>query len=518
MTLRRPNLLMALGVALSVASAAHAEQYGINKGKAAGISPCSVVLDSGSGTTTATIGKKTVFQCSDGQPCDQDGVANGSCTFQVNVCTAADGCTAEPVTSIKAAAKAKKVVGLVPPATPQAAVTASCGTPGTITIALKGKNRDKPSAPGKGKMILKSKLASGKGNVVVFAQCTPPAPCVGESCNPIGATCPDREAPGLPKQVNLTVPETGSDLDNGFSGNSHNFPTPKNTSIRYCLSNCDATTDSVCDVNGSTSGPNNSGDSLNGGVFGPPLPLLSQGVPVCVVNRYADLNLTGTYDLATGELNGTINLLSDVHVQTPLTDVCPRCSGAGLGQQGTCTSGARQGQSCVVDGTSNVVGSAGNTAYNLSTQCPPEANRRAATLVIGLPLTTGTSTSAQQSKPCPGQTVDDACGGGTCTVDCSASIPPKGGINQTCCSNNPTQPCFPTATDSPPGQIIRTGTPVAPLPLWPDPTYPKTVEGGRSAAVFCEAKTNDDTVDILTGLPGPGALLLPYTQEVIAQQ
>jgi hypothetical protein len=509
MTLRRPNLLMALGVALSVASAAHADQFGINKGRAAA-SPCSVVLDSGDGTTTTTVGKKTVIQCADGSACDQDGAVNQSCTFSFNVCTGAEGCTAEPVELIKPAAKAKKLIGLVPPTTPQTAVTAACGTPGTIVIGLKGKNRDKASALGKGKMIIKAKIGSGKGNVLVFAQCTP------GGGGPTTPTCPDREAAGLPKQITLVVPGSGSDLDNGFSGNSHNFPTPEGSTLRYCMSACDATTDSLCDMSGSTGAAD---ASLNGPVFGPPLPLLSQGVPVCVVNRYADAALTGTYDLATGVLSGQVNLLSDVHVQTPLTDVCPRCNGAGLGQSGTCTSGARQGQACVVDGTSNVVGSAGNTLYNLSTQCPPEPGRRAATLTIGLPLTTATSTSLAQSKPCQGQTVDDACGGaGTCTVDCSATVPAKGGINQTCCSNNPVQPCFPTAADSPPGQIIREGTPVAPLPLWPDPTYPKTVEGGRAAAVFCEAATGDSTVDILTGLPGPGALLLPYTTTVIAQE
>jgi hypothetical protein len=513
MTLRRPQTMIALAVALAAASVAHADLVGINKGKAAA-SPCSVVVDSGD-IAPVPVGAKTVFQCADGNPCDQDGVANGSCTFSLNVCTAGEiaGCTAEPVESIKLAAKAKKLVGLVPPTTPQTAVTAACGTAGSITIPLKGKQRNKPSALGKGKMLVKAKIGSGKGNVLVFAQCLPPAPCTGDSCGP---TCAPREAAGLPKQINLTVPATGSDLDNGFSGNSHNFPTPQGSTLRYCASNCDATTDSLCDLSGSTG---DASASLNGPVFGAPLPLLSQGVPVCVVNRYADAALTGTYDLATGVLNGQVNLLSDVHVQTPLTDVCPRCNGAGLGQSGTCTSGANQGGACVVDGVTNVVGSAGGTLYNLSTQCPPDPNRRAATLTIGLPLTTGTSTSAQQSKPCQGQTVDDACGGaGTCSVDCSPTVPSKGGINQTCCSNNPVQPCFPTAPDSPPGQIIREGTPVPPTPLWPDPTYPKTAEGGRAAAVFCEAATGDSTVDILTGLPGPGALLLPYTQEIIAQQ
>jgi hypothetical protein len=517
MTLRRPKILLALGVALSVASAAHA-QVPINKGKVAKKAPtatCSVVIDGGDGTTVVTIGKKTVIQCTDGSACDKDGTKNGSCTMAPNVCTAAEiaGCTAEPVSSIKLAAKAKKAL-ITPPATPQTAVTAACGTAGSLVLPL-GKKGTKASAFGKGKLIAKASITSGKGNVVAFAQCLP---CVGEDCGggPAPAVCPAREAAGLPKQLNLTVPPTGGDLDNGVSGDSHNFPVTSQSTLKFCLSNCDATTDSECDGLGST-GEN----TLNGPFFGAPLPLLANNVPVCVVNRYANASVNTSYNLATGQLGGgVVNLLSDVYVQTadPNGDnVCPRCTGNGIGQAGTCTAGARKGQACVTDGTIVVPASGGSPNYNLSTQCPPDTIKRAATLTIDLPLTTGESRK-DGSKPCPGQTVDDSCGAGTCTFDCSATIPSKGGINQTCCSNQQTKPCFPTAADSPPNAIIRNGVAAIPLPAWPDPTYPKTVEGGKAAAVFCEAATGDSSVDILTGLPGPGSLILPYTTEVVASE
>src|SRR5262245_49140737 len=105
MTLRRPNLVMALGVALSVASAAHAGDVPINKGKVAKKAPaatCAAALQSNDATTITTVGKKTVIQCTDGSACDGDNTKNGTCTFGIKVCTAAaiDGCTAEPVTSI----------------------------------------------------------------------------------------------------------------------------------------------------------------------------------------------------------------------------------------------------------------------------------------------------------------------------------------------------------------------------------------------------------------------------------
>ncbi len=77
----------------------------------------------------------------------------------------------------------------------------------------------------------------------------------------------------------------------------------------------------------------------------------------------------------------------------------------------------------------------------------------------------------------------------------------KGGISQNCCANDPTTPCF---TDP----IVRTGSTAPPTPPFPDPSYPKT--GNMTlVATYCEATSGSTTVDIVTGLPGPGALLLP---------
>ncbi|HEV7731937.1 MAG TPA: hypothetical protein VGR62_07230, partial [Candidatus Binatia bacterium] len=122
------------------------------------------------------------------------------------------------------------------------------------------------------------------------------------------------------------------------------------------------------------------------------------------------------------------------------------------------------------------------------------------------------------SLPCPDQTVDDSCGPGTCTVDCSTTAAAKGGVNQTCCSNNPSQPCFPTGPNSLSGQLVRTGTAGTLTPRWPDPLYPKTGAGTVLAATFCLPTVIDTTVDILAGLPGPGAVVMPVTVEVTAQE
>jgi len=57
---------------------------------------------------------------------------------------------------------------------------------------------------------------------------------------------------------------------------------------------------------------------------------------------------------------------------------------------------------------------------------------------------------------------------------------------------------------------VRTGTPGPPVPRWPDPTYPKSGDTAL-VATFCEPATGTGTVDLTTGLPGPGALILPGT-------
>jgi hypothetical protein len=115
--------------------------------------------------------------------------------------------------------------------------------------------------------------------------------------------------------------------------------------------------------------------------------------------------------------------------------------------------------------------------------------------------------------PCPDdqgpQTQDDGCTGGTCNAGCTGAacaathagncIDAKGGISQVCCSNATSRPCFPTKT----GSITRTGRPG---------TNGHTLV---SAATFCIPRTDSTLINITTGLPGPGALLLPAQGSVL---
>ena len=125
-------------------------------------------------------------------------------------------------------------------------------------------------------------------------------------------------------QFDPATGSNGSDLDTGFSGLSHNFPTPAASTLRYCLSNCDGVSDTACDASGDTGG-----GSLNGPTFGAPLPLLSAGLPVCVVNDYQPGPITGTFDLGTGAGGdpnpNPVNLFSDTY---PAVQASLRCARA----------------------------------------------------------------------------------------------------------------------------------------------------------------------------------------------
>ena len=500
------SLAATIALTAGLLSPAHAALLTGKKGS------CSAVWDTGPAAATVAPSKSTL-SCNDGDPtCDADGLPNGICVINLNACVgeATAGCTPTPLSSITFSGPTlKNLTGFVaPPVSP----AGSCGKAGTVQLATirVPKNTAKPlkkTKPSK-KVTLLMKSKGFKNKLVV--QCLPPGGTI---------SCPNRESPGLPSQITFTVPATGSDLDNGWTGISHNFPIVNGSTLRYCLSGCDGTSTFDCTGTGATGE-----GSLNGATFGAPLPLLAAAVPVCVVNRYQPGDLTGTFNLQTGVAgtsspNGNlVPLFSDVYLRTTFPEVCPRCNipggGGDLGSVGTCSNTAKNpGANCRVDGKVVV---AGKGLYLLSSACTPLGDAPPTSLNIQLPLTTGTAKELVGPKPCPdasgGQTQDDGCQGGACTAQCTGSacvstdaqgncVDAKGGISQLCCANNTSLPCFPTAGG---GKITRTGKPVVPA----DPT------GGVFAGTFCIARTDSSLINATTGLPGPGALLLPATAVV----
>jgi hypothetical protein len=462
---------------------------------------CEAVWDTG----TAAVTTPPHLDCHDGDPtCDADRAADHVCHVVVNACvdTPVGSCTPQPLTKIKFGRVLTKFAGFVPPTVG----SANCGTAGTAVIPLRSRKHGKVFKPSRPLRLL---MRGKRFRNTLLVRCLP-------STGPTTTTTtlPSNCAPGQ-KSLTMTVPledpahpelGNGSDLDNGWTGTSHNFPVIGGSTLFYCLSGCDGTTTFDCQASGATGA-----GTPNGPTFGAPLPLLAANVPVCVVNQFADATLTGTYNLQTGEAGSAANpnlvhLTSNVYLRSSFPEVCPRCQGAavqGIGDTGTCSSTARNaGASCTVNGEVTV---AGKGFYLLSSDCTPLGDQPPTGLDIKLPFTTGAATPLVGPLPCPGQTNDDGCNGGACNAGCTGAacvatddagncVDAKGGLSQLCCASNTATPCFPTRGG---GSITRVGHPG---------TNGQTL---LSAATFCIAATDSTLINITTGLPGPGALLLP---------
>ncbi len=434
-----------------------------------------------------------------------------SCTFDISVCafqTDVTGCT--PKSVVKFRGNGTKLLDLTGLTNATAPV---CAPSKTITLTLKGKHKSAKkviqltaSAASGPHKTDKNKLTLVCKNGGTTTTTLPGGPCAN---NPQGG----------PRELDYTIAATGTDLDTGFSGVSHNFPVITGAKLSLCLTGCDGCNNPVCTANG----PTGQG-KLNTATFGPPLPLFAAGVPVCVVNRFRDPAVQGTVNVATGEYLSMVNgqptpivLLSDIY-NTSANQVCPQCSGASIGAGGSCDSGPNQGQHCTTNGTVQVVNPTANVneKYTLSNDCPPggQQGSKTGTVTVILPVTTGTDS---RTGRCPGQPKDDQCGtfSAACTVNCQGQADVKGGINQWCCSDTNHTPCFPTASNSgePNHAITRTGVAVQPTPACPDTTFPKTGMNASTVATFCIASSGGATIDQVSGLPGPGAVIFNGTQD-----
>lgn len=488
-----------LALALSVATIATHAPAVVVPGGGPAKSDCYVGFEvGGTPAPTASGGVKV-----DGKAC---GSGKGTCTFSVQACInePVSGCTAAPVTAIKGGK------GLPLPAT--GGSDHLCGAAAPIPVPFKktkmismvGITSAKPKKD-KDKLVLRCKTRG-----------TDPE-CIG------GSPCAPNTAGGF-REVVLRVAGQGTDLDNGWTGISHNFPVTPNATIHLCLSGaqCDNSPTATCDAAAPTGG-----GTPNGPAFGAPLPLLAASTPVCVVSLFKGNIAGGTVKPGTGEITGPIGLTSQIFL-TSSSEVCPRCKG------GTCTSGARQGQSCMVDGTITVAQSVGDKSYPLSRDCVPQPPFAAALPINFNPLTTGTAsgTTAQicgsPGPPlgsCAVSPKDDDCGSGTCSAPCSGNacvsraddptnpgtqicIDSKGGLSQVCCSSDASKPCFPTRNG---GLIVRKGRAAAPTV---DPTNANRATSNEVlVSNFCIPATQACTVDPVTGLPGPGAIVLPVAAE-----
>lgn len=296
---------------------------------------------------------------------------------------------------------------------------------------------------------------------------------------------------GGPDQLTVLVPSSsGTDFDLGWTGDYHDLQVPQGAQFEACLTNCDGAGDTTCDVEGYAQGQDVSGRS-----FFPPIPVIIGSVSACAVTTFREPFATGTADVASGEVDIVAGFSADVYLNAPnaTTNTCPVCSGANVGDVGTCSGGANNGGACTTHDIVTVQNATDNP-YRVSRDCLPSGSPQSTAFTVN--VSTGTVT---QNGLCSGQTDANDCNSGNCNASCTGG---SGGISQNCCGGQTAKRCFPNP-------LSRTGEANAPSPS--GSTFPKT-NTGTLVGVFCAPAipgligigVNSDV-----GLAGPGAFVLP---------
>jgi len=221
----------------------------------------------------------------------------------------------------------------------------------------------------------------------------------------------------------------GSDLQVGAE---HYVPVAKDARLSACLAGCDASAQSACTI-------------VPGGGYMrlPPLPLIANGVPICL--RTSLRTASGTADIASGTVAADVALSFDAVVTDPAA-ICPRCIEADASGVGRCDSGPYAGGYCTVEQVETIHTDSGDLVYPVSTFCAPAGEEYffdGATR-----LTTG---AAVEPAPCLADPAHCA------------------------------------------------GMAVTPTPPWPDPTYPKTAAAARLVAMTCVppiTRTDGSTIQL----------------------
>jgi hypothetical protein len=181
--------------------------------------------------------------------------------------------------------------------------------------------------------------------------------------------------------------------------------------------------------------------------FGPPLPIPNGGLSVCVLNAIKT-NASGTFDETTGSATISLPLISRLYLTGNNASPCPTCV------NNACVGGANPGGSCMPVGLAAT-----------SLQCPPTANTFLAPLDVDLsPLSTGAASKTSAAGTfCPSQGNAGAFG-------------------------------KPAAR-----AIVETGSPAGDL-------SDGAAHAAVLASVFCIPETGNIAIDISADLPGPGAI------------
>jgi hypothetical protein len=297
---------------------------------------------------------------------------------------------------------------------------------------------------------------------------------------------------------------------------------------------------------------------------GPPLPVNSSNVPVCIVVRLQN-DLSGTINPADGSAEQNLDVNALVHLGIDLTKPCPRCDDDVTAQDGvkdgTCSGGAKDGDPCDVQGFNSTfaVGS------GISLDCPPSADQNisGSGLQLTVPSTTGASElpfgtkcdfplsaldcacavcSGDGTLPCNSNVDCSNAGAGSCTsfgagakrqpngcadlmctdgqcqggvgddlvTYCDGQLRANGGGLLTCEFNADCEAVDVVCGDGSPGSCGQC-TLVETRPCFNDPisaTGTPDLQDPVYAATFCTPPTNNPGVNGASGLPGPSRTLI----------
>jgi len=354
-----------------------------------------------------------------------------------------------------------------------------------------------------------------------------------------------------------------SGLFTGGGGNTVPLPynVPDQGTSLTGVSSCTAATGdlTLTNLTSADTGSNRNCTSV-GCLFGPPLPIpnaVSTPTSVCVVNVVAT-NASGTANCTTGAshlslpLSSVLYLDGDLFPNAPGIQVCPVCNktcSAGTNLNGPCNSdadcpggsagscagtdkchgGPNDGNACVAADSATL----GTTnSFPTSHDCPPPAVNNIGALPIAFDLTTGTTMRTAAANVASGQNnvfcgfcrdgLNGPTGGGCFAGDQSAVCP----------TPQPPAPiaCTPAtqATDCPaeyPDCVEKTGGAFGPggngahtITETGSPAGNMTdgaAHASTLASIFCIQPTFNSTVDAAGDLPGPGAVTLSGTAQLL---
>jgi hypothetical protein len=242
-------------------------------------------------------------------------------------------------------------------------------------------------------------------------------------------------------------------------------PTPDGASTVYGVSDCSVATAMVLAPTASSQTGSNRNCTAPGCFFGPPLPIPNVGstaTSTCVLNSIApspavggSLNAIAGSTIITLPLRVGVGVTGDLE-PAPGIQPCPRCVG------GACTSGPNSGGTC-----------SSPTSLLTSYDCPPPGATLAPFLVDLSPLNTSSYyLSAAGGAFCPSQAAAGCFGSGSCEY-----IGENG---------------------SPAGDLTGGGALAQTL-----------------ASVYCIPKTGNPLVNTVASLPGPGAVTLKGSAELL---